>query len=97
MTQQNNALKNYIADFEKVCKVSNVISQTCQIRGYDWLEKTLLNKWVKIVLDYQKNEYHNEKTAFILAKWRFIEYMENDSLMDGDSIKEFLIDTIKFA
>lgn len=96
MTQQDNILKNYIKDFEKVCKVSNVISQTCQIRGYDWLEKTLLNKWAKTVLDYQKYEYHNEKVAFILAKFAFIKYMENDTLMDGDSIKDFLIDTIKY-
>ena len=94
---QNNPLSNYIKDFDKVCKVSAVISQVCQIRGYDWLEKTLLNKWAKTVLDYQKNEYHNEKVAFILAKGRFIEYMENDSLMDGDSIRDFLIDTIKYA
>ena len=94
---QDNILKNYIADFELVCKVSTIISQVCQIRGYDWLEKTLLNKWVKIVLDYQKHEYHNEKVAFILAKHAFIKYMENDSLMDGDSIKAFLIDAIKYA
>lgn len=90
----NNILKNYIADFEKVCKVSNVISQTCQLRGYDWLEKTLLNKWLKTVLDYQDKD---ERVAFILARWRFIEYMENDNLMDGDSIKAFLIDTIKYV
>lgn len=93
---QDNILKNYIADFDKVCKVSNIISQVCQLRGYDWLEKTLLNKWAKIVLDYQKYEYHNEKVAFILSKSAFIKYMENDNLMDGDSIKDFLIDTIKF-
>lgn len=94
MSNKDNPLKNYIKDFEKVCKVSNVISQTCQIRGYDWLEKTLLNKWLKTVLDYQDKD---ERVAFILARWRFIEYMENDNLMDGDSIKAFLIDTIKYV
>ena len=94
---QDNILKNYIANFEKVCKVSTIISQVCQIRGYDWLEKTLLNKWAETVLDYQKHEYHNEEVAFILAKYAFIKYMENDTLMDGDSIKAFLIDTIKYA
>ena len=91
---QDNILKNYIANFDKVCKVSTIISQVCQIRGYDWLEGTLLNKWAKTVLDYQKYEYHNEEVAFILAKSAFINYMENDNLMDGDSIRDFLIDTI---
>lgn len=89
---QDSILKTYIADFEKVCKVSNVISQTCQIRGYDWLEKTLLNKWLKMVLDYQEK---GEEVAFLFAKWHFIDYMRTDSLMEGDSIREFLIDTIK--
>ena len=93
---QDNLLKNYIQDFELVCKVSTIISQVCQIRGYDWLEETLLNKWAKTVLDYQQYEYHNEKVAFILSKHAFIKYMENDTLMDGDSIKAFLIDAIKY-
>lgn len=94
---QDNILKNYIANFDKVCKVSTIISQVCQIRGYDWLEETLLNKWAKTVLDYQKHEYHNEEVAFILAKYAFVKYMENDNLMDGDSIKAFLIDTINYV
>lgn len=91
---QDNILSNYITDFDKVCKVSNVISQTCQIRGYDWLEKTLLNKWLKMVVNYQEK---GEEVAFLFAKWHFIDYMREDNLMDGDSIKDFLIDTIKFV
>ena len=92
MTTTDNALKNYIADFDKVCKVSSIISQVCQLRGYDWLEKTLLNKWLKMVLDYQDK---GEEVAFLFAKWHFIDYMRSDNLMDGDSIRDFLIDTIK--
>ena len=91
---QDNLLKNYIADFDKVCKVASIISQICEIRGYDWLEKTLLNRWAKTVLN---NQDKAAEVSFILAKYSFIEYMENDTLMDGDSIKAFLIDTIKYV
>ena len=95
MTTTNElSLSNYIADFDKVCKVSSLISQICQLRGYDWLEKTLLNKWAKTVLN---NQDKDAEVAFILAKYSFIEYMESDTLMDGDSIKAFLIDTIKYV
>ena len=63
-----------IKDFDKVCKVSSLISQICQIRGLDWWEKTLLNKWAKTVLDKQDLD----DVAFILAKSSFIEYLESD-------------------
>lgn len=90
---QNNTLEGYIKDFKKVCKVSDIISQTCQIRGYDWLEQYLLNRWAKTVLDCQDK---GEKVDFILAKVRFIEFLKRDGSLDGDSIKDFLIDTIRY-
>ena len=98
MTAFNNILENYIADFDKVCKVSNIISQTCQIRGYDWLEKDLLNKWAKTVLDKQDKDYEDGNVAFILAKWEFVKYLESDwNVMNDDPITPFLIDVIKYV
>ena len=92
---QDNILKNYIKDFDKVCKVSNIISQTCQIRGLDWLEKSLLNKWASIVLDKQKLD---TEIAFILAKWAFIDYLRSDrNVMNDDPITPFLSDCIKYV
>ena len=93
MSNKDNILKNYIADFEKVCKVSNIISQVCQIRGYDWLEKELLNRWVKTVLN---NQDEDEEVAFILAKWDFVKYLENYFMKD-EPIIVFLIDAIKYV
>ena len=91
---QNNPLKNYIKDFEKVCKVSNVISQVCQIRGLDWWEQRLLNQWAKTVLDKQDLD----DVAFIFAKHSFIEYLKSDSnVMNDDPITPFLIDVIKYV
>lgn len=95
MSNKDNPLKNYIADFDKVCKVSTIISQVCQIRELDWLEKTLLNKWAKTVLDKQDL---GENVSFILAKCAFIEYLESDrNVMNDDPITPFLIDVIKYV
>ena len=92
---QDNILKNYIADFDKVCKVSSLISQICQIRGIDWWEKTLLNQWGKTVLN---NQDEAEEVAFILAKWDFVKYLESDlNVMNDDPITPFLIDVIKYV
>lgn len=92
---QDNPLKNYIADFEKVCKVSSIISQVCQIRGLDWWEKTLLNQWAKTVLDKQEQ---GSEVAFILAKWAFIDYLRSDrNVMLDDPITPFLSDCIKYV
>ena len=91
MTQ---VLKSCIADFDKVCKVSSLISQICQIRGLDWWEKRLLNEWAKIVL----NKQDLDDVAFILAKSSFIEYLKGDSnVMNDDPITPFLIDVIKYV
>ena len=92
---QDNILKNHNADFEKVCKVSTIISQVCQIRGLDWLEKRLLNQWSETVLEYQAKD---TEISFILAKWHFIDYMRGDSnVMNDDPITPFLIDVIKYV
>ena len=92
MTNTKNALEGYIKDFGKVCKVSNIISQVCQLRGYDWLEKELLNRWGKTVLN---NQDEDAEVAFILAKLDFIKYLENYFMKD-EPIIVFLIDAIKY-
>ena len=88
-----NILSNYIADFDKVCKVSNIISQVCQLRGYDWLEKELLNRWCKTVLN---NQDEDVEVAFILAKWDFVKFLKNYYMKD-EPIIVFLIDAIKYV
>ena len=90
---QDNILNNYIADFELVCKVSTIISKVCEIRGYDWLEKTLLTQWEKTILN-RKDE--DKELAFIFAKYDFIEYLENYFMKD-EPIIVFLIDAIKYV
>ena len=91
---QDNILKNHIKDFEKVCKVSSLISQICQIRGLDWWEKRLLNQWAKTVLDKQDLG----DVAFIFAKDYFIKYLESDrNVMNDDPITPFMIDVIKYV
>ena len=92
---QDNILKNYIKDFDKVCKVSSLISQICQIRGLDWLEKKLLNQWGKTVLDKQDLD---TEVSFILAKWAFVDYLSSDrNVMRDDPITPFMIDVIKYV
>ena len=92
---RDNIIKNDIKDFDKVCKVSAVISQVCQLRGLDWWEKTLLNQWGKTVLDKQGSE---TEIAFILAKWAFVDYLRSDrNVMNDDPVTPFLIDVIKYV
>lgn len=94
---QDNILKNHIADFEKVLKVSNLISQICKIRGLDWLEKRLLKQWSKTVLDKQDLDTDTE-VVFILAKYSFIDYLKSDrNVMNDDPITPFLSDCIKYV
>ena len=87
---QDNILKKYIEDFDKVCRVSSIISQTCQIQNREWLEKELLNKWAKTVLNKQR---YSE--SFILAKVAFITYLRSDeNVANKDPITAFIIDTL---
>ena len=79
-----------IKTFAKVCKVSSIISQTCQIQNREWLEKELLNKWGKVVLN---NQEYSE--SFMRAKIAFITYLRSDeNVANKDPITEFIIDTL---
>ena len=94
MTNTNTNSIN-IEDFDKVCKVSTLISQICQIRGLDWLETTLLKQWEKTVLSKQDLD---TEISFILAKWAFIDYLRSDrNVMSDDPVTPFLIDVIKYV
>ena len=94
MTNTNTNSIN-IADFDKVCKVSTLISQICQIRGLDWWEKTLLKQWEKTVLNKQDLD---TEISFILAKWAFIDYLSSDrNVLSDDPVTPFLIDVIKYV
>ena len=93
-----NANTLNIKNFAKVCKVSSVISQVCQIQERGWLEKRLLNQWSKTVLTENDKDYEDEEVAFILAKSSFIEYLKSDrNVMNDDPITPFLIDVIKYV
>lgn len=95
MTNITNSLN--VKAFAKVCKVSSLISQICQIRGLDWWENTLLKQWAKTVLDKQDLDTDTE-VAFILAKGSFIGYLESDrNVMNDDPVTPFLIDVIKYV
>lgn len=95
MTNITNSLN--VKAFAKVCKVSSLISQICQIRGLDWWENTLLKQWSKTVLDKQDLDTDTE-VAFILAKGSFIGYLESDrNVMNDDPVTPFLIDVIKYV
>ena len=85
-----------IKNFAKVCKVSSIISQVCQIQKLDWLEKTLLNQWFKIVFEKQSKDYEDLDVAFILAKYDFLDYLRSDeNCMSNEPITPFLVDTIQ--
>ena len=89
--KQDNILKNYIKDFEKVCKVSKNISQVCEMQRRPTLETLLLNKWAKIVLDSQ--DYG--ESAFIMARSSFVNFLQSGKYVDENSpIAIFLIDTL---
>ena len=82
-------------NFENVCKVSNIISQVCQLRGLDWWEKTLLKQWEKTLLEKQELD---TEISFILAKWAFIDYLRSDrNVLSDDPVTPFLIDVIMYV
>lgn len=90
-TAQNNPLKNYIKDFDKVCKVSNVISQVCELQRLPSLEKLFLNKWAKMVLDCQ--DYGEE--AFVMARIRFVNFLKSGTFASENSpLVLFLISSL---
>lgn len=82
--------KNYIADFSKVCKVSSLISQICELQKRPVLEGMLLNKWESIVLDCQ--EY--DESAFIEARSRFVKFLQSAKYIKNSPLALFLIDTL---
>lgn len=89
---QDNPLKNYVKDFEKVCKASSIISQVCQMQGRPHLERSLLNKWACMVLDNQK---YGGEHAFTMARNDFIQYLKHPMYLDDkDPLLLFLIDTL---
>ena len=88
---QDNILSNYIRDFEKVSKVSNIISQVCELQRLPALEKLLLNKWAKTVLDCQ--DYGEE--AFVMARIRFVNFLKSGTFSGENSpLVLFLISTL---
>lgn len=85
-------MKNgFINNFSKVCKVSTIISQVCQIRRLDWLEQDLLEQWEKRANKQIKTD---DEVAFICAKYDFVEYLEQHFMKD-EPIIMFLADTIR--
>ena len=85
------SLKNYIADFGKVRKVSDLISRVCELQKRPALEGMLLNKWESIVLDCQ--EY--DESAFIEARSSFVKFLQSGKYIDENSpLALFLIDTL---
>ena len=91
MSSNDNILKNYIKDFEKVSKVSNIISQVCELQRLPSLETLLLNKWAKIVLDSQ--DYGEE--AFVMARIRFVNFLKSGTFDSENSpLVLFLISTL---
>lgn len=88
---QDNLLKNYIKDFELVCRVSTTISQVCELQRLPSLEKLFLNKWAKTVLDCQ--EYGEE--AFVMARIRFVNFLKSGTFASANSpLVLFLIDSL---
>lgn len=88
---QDNILKNYIKDFEKVSKASNIISQVCELQKLPSLGKLLLNEWAKTVLDSQ--EYGEE--AFVMARIRFVKFLKSGTFASENSpLVLFLTDTL---
>ena len=91
MSSNDNILKNYIQDFEKVSKVSNIISQVCELQRLPSLATLLLNKWAKTVLDCQ--DYGEE--AFVMARIRFVNFLKSGTFASENSpLVLFLIDAL---
>ena len=88
---QDNILKNYIKDFEKVSRVSSIISQVCELQMLPALEKLLLNEWAKTVLDCQ--DYGEE--AFVMARIRFVKFLKSGTFDSENSpLVLFLVSTL---
>ena len=92
MTTNNElSLSNYIRDFEKVSRVSNIISQVCELQRLPSLATLLLNKWAKTVLDCQ--DYGEE--AFVMARIRFVNFLKSGTFASENSpLVLFLIDAL---
>lgn len=87
----NNALETYIKDFKKVCRVSNIISQVCELQECPALAGMLLNKWAKTVLDCQ--DYGED--AFVMARSRFVNFLKSGTFDSENSpLVLFLISTL---
>ena len=78
-------MKNTTIDFSKVCKVSSIISQICQIQNREYLEKALLSMWAEAV--------HNPK-KFDEAKFGFMQHVRNKFCKEP--LIDFLINTLFF-
>ena len=84
-----------IKDFDKVCKVSSLISQICKIAEVDWFEKILLKEWEKIVNEKYEYAVDDDEVCFILAKYAFIDYLRSDkNTMRKYSTSAFLADMV---
>lgn len=84
------SLKNYITDFRKVCRVSDLISRVCELQKRPALEGILLNKWASTVLDSQ--EYG--ESSFIVARSRFVKFLQSDKYIKNSPLALFLLDTL---
>ena len=78
-------MTNTTSDFSKVCKVSSIISQICQIQNRECLEKALLSMWEEAV--------HNHK-KFDEAKFGFMQDVRNKFCKEP--LIDFLISTLFF-
>ena len=83
-----------IKDLERVCAVSNAIHQACQLRGFDWLESTLMSQWLKRVIEKQNLD---SQIGFTLAKYSFIRYLRSDDNTLDDPLTEFLIKLVEIV
>ena len=78
-------MTNTTIDFSKVCKVSSIISQICQIQDRCFLEKALLDMWEKAVL---KNNKFDEARCWFMKDVR--------KTFCKEPLIDFLINTLFF-
>lgn len=84
-------MTQYIKDFKKVCKVSEIISAVCELQEIPALGTLLLDKWEKIVFDCQ--EYGED--SFFMAQSRFVTFLKSGTYVSGESpLALFLISTL---
>ena len=92
-TNETMMSKFGIKDLERVCAVSNAIHQVCQLRSFDWLERPLMNQWLKRVIEKQNLD---SQIGFTLAKYSFVRYLRSDdNVTRDDPITEFLIKCVE--